>query len=84
MNYELSEGESVAEGVVFAVAAAEGCEPTELPLLTDTLDPDALEDLFARAADGPQANIVLSIVYSDSQITIKDTESIEVSSIPVA
>ncbi|WP_170977470.1 HalOD1 output domain-containing protein [Halorussus salinisoli] len=45
--------ESPTEAVVNAVAAARDCEPTDLPPLNDTIDPDALDGLFADTITGP-------------------------------
>ncbi|WP_435175762.1 HalOD1 output domain-containing protein [Halorussus sp. AFM4] len=52
LTYELNGGERPSEGVVAAVAAAAGADPTDLDPLAETLDPDALDALFAAHLDG--------------------------------
>ncbi len=48
--YRLSEGESLSQAVVHTLAHARGVEPTDLDVrLFDSVDPDALDDLFAPA-----------------------------------
>jgi hypothetical protein len=39
--------QSASVAVVEAIAAKEGVETTELPVLYDAIDPDALDQLFA-------------------------------------
>lgn len=36
----------LSEAVVEAVASAEGCDPVDLPVLYERIDPDALDKLF--------------------------------------
>lgn len=36
----------LSQAVVEAVAAADGCDPIDLPVLFDYIDPDALDGLF--------------------------------------
>jgi len=42
----------VHEAVVYAVADAEGVDPTDLDPLYDTIDPEALDALFAGGGEG--------------------------------
>ncbi|WP_168191255.1 HalOD1 output domain-containing protein [Haloprofundus sp. MHR1] len=44
--------DSVSGELVKAVAALTNSEPTELPVLADSVDPDALDNLFRNRADG--------------------------------
>ncbi|WP_276281813.1 HalOD1 output domain-containing protein [Halorussus caseinilyticus] len=41
-----------SEAVVRTVAEARDCEPTDLPPLNGTIDPDALDDLFDDTMSG--------------------------------
>ena len=43
--------QAVCRRVIDEVAAAEGVEPTELPPLAGSIDPDALETLFDPSTD---------------------------------
>ncbi|MFC7080344.1 HalOD1 output domain-containing protein [Halorussus caseinilyticus] len=44
-----------SEAVVRTVAEARDCEPTDLPPLNGTIDPDALDDLFDDTMSGVAA-----------------------------
>lgn len=66
-SYELKPGEPVSEAVVMAVAAFESCEPTALPRLYDTVDPDALDCLFESSGDG---NLDVTLTYAECEIRI--------------
>jgi len=84
MIYEISERETITEAVVLAVSSLQQRDPTDVPPLTDTLDPDALEALFTR--DDATTNgdeIYLSFVYCNSRVTIRDATAVEVLPIQV-
>lgn len=83
MDHEISDRETVSEAVVLAVAEAEGCVPTALDPLTETVDPDALDDLFNPGnGRSRRTNIYISFIYSQSQVTIARGGCIEVSPRP--
>ena len=52
LTYELNRHERLSEGVVAAVTAAADADPTEIDPLAETIDPDALDALFAAHLDG--------------------------------
>lgn len=73
-----------SEGVVQAVAASEDVDPMQLQPLYDVIDPEALDTLFQRTADGAPAttgsvrfeyagNTV--VVHSDGSIHVGDSFS---------
>lgn len=45
-KYGRESGRSPTEAIIDAVAEAAGVDPTELPPLYDSIDPDAINDLF--------------------------------------
>ncbi len=49
--YELTDGESVSNGVSAAVAAFEGVSETDLTPLAESIDPDALNRLLAEESE---------------------------------
>ncbi|SFR74630.1 hypothetical protein SAMN04487947_4121 [Halogeometricum rufum] len=61
--YERSE--LVSTNVVLSVAAIENVEPTELPPLASTIDPDALDSLFVEDVSGR-----ISFSYAGYDVTI--------------
>ena len=60
--------------VVEAVAAATDRTPTELPLLQNTLDPDALNALLT----GETASVTVSFQYAGVTVSASEDGSIEV------
>jgi hypothetical protein len=77
-----SNDESASEAVIRVLAAAEGVEPTELDLLYDFVDPEALDSLLNKSvtSDGQPTVIEFGVldyrvvVSSDGQITVLEFE----------
>lgn len=75
----VAESSSVPEGVerqelpstatVMAVAAAAGVEPDALPPLYDTIDPDALDDLF-RSPHAIRSDVRVSFTYAGCDVVV--------------
>ncbi|UPW00076.1 hypothetical protein M0R88_16370 [Halorussus gelatinilyticus] len=60
-----------SEAVVLAVADARNCDPVELPPLNDTLDPDALDALFAETVAGrPRTGGRITFEYDDCTVAV--------------
>lgn len=75
MEYEIGTAEPVSTAVVRAVSAVEGREPRFLRPLSDVLDPDALDALFAPRGNGiPRSGGRISFVYSNCRVTIDNGE----------
>ncbi|WP_338739199.1 HalOD1 output domain-containing protein [Haloplanus salilacus] len=75
MEYDIASDESVSTAVVRAVSAARGREQCTLPPLSDVLDPDALNALFADRADGTgRAGGHLDFVYAACRVTVDNGE----------
>ncbi|MFB6175541.1 MAG: HalOD1 output domain-containing protein [Halobaculum sp.] len=53
-RYELSDGETPANGIYTVVADLEGTDETALPPLGNQIDPGALEELLSSDADTEQ------------------------------
>ncbi|MFC6964796.1 HalOD1 output domain-containing protein [Halocatena marina] len=65
--------ESITSAVVSRIAASTGRDETELPPLYETLDPDALDELFCSST----ANMAtLSFKYAGQQVTIHSDRTI--------
>jgi|GEM_PF-6186455 len=71
-DWQGSEPPSVA--VVEAVAAATDQTPTELPLLQNTLDPDALNALLT----GEAASVTVSFQYAGAVVSASGDGSIKI------
>lgn len=79
MEYEITSDESISTAVVRAVSAVEGRDPSGLHLLTDVLDPDALDMLFDPKFDGTsRSGGRLSFVYSQCRVTVDNGEYLTV------
>jgi hypothetical protein len=72
--------ESVSYALLCTVAEVEGCYFTDLPLLHETLDTDALDALFSLETDkSSQFAGTLMFEYSDSFISIWSDRSVTIS-----
>lgn len=75
MECEIGSDESISTAVMRAVSAVEGRDPLSLRPLTDVLDPDALDRLFAARHDGTaRRGGSLSFVYSKCRVTVENGE----------
>ncbi len=57
--------------VVKAVATATGCDPMELPVLTEAVDTDALNTLFSRRPDGQHPSVGMSFGYAGVEVCLR-------------
>jgi hypothetical protein len=79
MEYEIDGHEQVSTAVVRAVSAVEGREPSSIPPLTDVLDPDALDVIFASQYNGePRVGGRISFVYSRCRVSVENDEFLTV------
>lgn len=79
MEYEIEGNEAVSTAVVRTVSAVRGWDPCARQPLTDVVDPDALDALFApRPNDTPRAGGRLSFSYGGCRVTVKDGELLTV------
>lgn len=76
MRREIEPGETVTEAIVYAVAEATGREPTSMQPFAESIDADAVEAHFARAAgDGDPT---LSVTYEGCRVTVtRDAVDVE-------
>lgn len=79
VNREIRPNETVTEAVTNMMCSAENCEVTSLPPLTEAINPDAMNNLFASQSD--QMGHV-SFIYNNYRITVDNGEYITVE--PVA
>ena len=71
--------QGVAVAVIEAVAAAAGRDPTELPPLYETVDPDALDSLFAhrRQRSAPD-ECRFAFAYAGYDVVVSDGSCVRV------
>lgn len=85
VSYTIDEDESPTTAVVRAVARAKGCDELTLdPPLATVIDPDALEQLFARTSMLNGENITLTFRYVDHEVTITGDGTVDVVPVPVS
>lgn len=62
-----------SQSVVWAVAEAEGVDPTDLPSLHDVVDPDALDALFRG-----QTRATVTFEYHGYTVTVRENADVVV------
>lgn len=63
--------EPISYTVVMALAAVRGTDPTELPPLYDSIDVDALDELFAPSpADDADGDGSITFTHADHEVVI--------------
>lgn len=68
----------ISEAVITAVAAAEGVDPSELSTrLYDSIDPDALDDLYATACER-DSHLRLTFTLCEHEVVIEKEKQIVV------
>jgi hypothetical protein len=72
-----SEGRRPSERVVYAVAAAERCDPTELrPPLQAVVDADALDSLFVDCSSNAVGSV--SFEYRDHSVVVESDGTVSI------
>jgi hypothetical protein len=72
-----AENESLLETVVWAVAEAKDVDPMDIDVpLYDSIDPDALEQLFGE--DSPQIDARLSFTLADCDVVVRGDRTVVV------
>ncbi|USZ67629.1 hypothetical protein NGM10_12940 [Halorussus salilacus] len=80
-QYEVESGARVSETVVEAVSAASNLDPAAMDPLAESVDPDALDALFADRYDGtPRLGGVVRFSFSGYDVTVTDGRLVSVSS----
>lgn len=76
----LAEDDSVSRTVIETVAALEDSDPTELPVLANVVDPDALDDLFGPRFDGDRREVEgrIEFDYGGYRVTVGADETFTV------
>lgn len=76
-------GQRVSTAVVEAIAAEADRDPTELPPLFDTIDPDALDAIFSTQPDGtPRRDGEVVFPYAGYRVCVSADRTVEVRSDP--
>lgn len=76
-NWDADTENTPVYAVVSAVAEAEGVDPVDLPALYETIDPEALNDLFLS---DPGTAITVEFRYAGYSVTVRGGGTVEVSS----
>ena len=79
MEYEIDSGESVSQAVLTSVSILENTALTNLPVLYETLDPDALDAIFEG-----NGNSRISFAFSNSLIEVYNGKYLTVKSASIA
>lgn len=75
---EDEDSEPVTETVLRTVAEREGCSQLELPLLYESIDPDALNALFADSgAPAVAGSVVVEFEYADYVVRVAEPGTVE-------
>lgn len=72
-RHDVGSAEPVYHTVVTAVAAVTGHRPTDLPPLSETLDPDALDTLIT----GQGSDVQVGFGYGGCAVTVDSTGHVE-------
>ena len=79
LHYDRLEDESVSAAVVRGVAAVTNTSPTELEPLFETVDPDALDQLYRTTTGGSgPGDCWVSFSYNDCAVTVDATGEITI------
>lgn len=79
MEYEIAPDEALSVAAVTAVSSVENCPITSLPPLNESIDPDALDKLFASRGEGATGRLdEVSFRFSDSLVTVDNDERLRV------
>jgi hypothetical protein len=73
VEYEIEPEVSVSQAVLTSVSKLENTAITDLPMLYTTVDPDALDDIFAG-----KGNNRISFAYSNSLVDVYNGEYLTV------
>ncbi|ADB59615.1 hypothetical protein Htur_0718 [Haloterrigena turkmenica DSM 5511] len=68
----------ISIAVVTAIAAKRGVEPTELPPLYESIDPDALDALFAPTRTGGPRRGRLEFTYDGHAVVVECGSGLEI------
>ena len=68
----------VSVAVITAIAAKRGVEPTELPPLYESIDPDALDALFAPTRTGGPRRGRLEFTYDGHEVVVDRGTDLEI------
>lgn len=73
--------ESVSETLITTVAALEDAHPTELPIINDFVDPEALDALFESRPDSTvrQTDCTIFFTYADYEVRVQSDGTISLS-----
>ena len=71
-------GKSPSHGVIRAIAAVKGVEPTDVDPLYHFIDPDALDAMFDDTTEARESDICVSFRIEDSKIEVSGDRRITV------
>ena len=77
-EYIFDADESPSHGVVRAIAAVKGIEPTGVDPLYDSIDPDALDAIFSGTTGARESDIRVSFWVDDLEIEVSEDRRVTV------
>lgn len=77
-NISPTEAESVSTAVVEAMSDVAETPPVELPPLYNSIEPAALDNLFAPREDGPDRSISTTFTYHGYRVSVEDGVTIAI------
>lgn len=82
-TYEVDDNQTLSEGVVVAVTDLLDTDPAALDPLAESIDPDALNGLFADQFDGtPRSTGTIRFSFSDHEIVVSGDGQISILDAP--
>ena len=68
----------VVDNVVSAVAEKEGVSECELPMLYDSIDPEALKELFEHATTRTDTELLVQFSYAGYTVTVQGPNDVTI------
>ena len=82
-EYVFDADELPSHGVVRAISAVKGVEPTELGPLYDSIDPNALDAIFGGTTEAGESDTCVSFRIDDLEVEVREDRRITVRPVTV-
>jgi len=76
--FDFDGAESLVTAIVYAVCALTGDDPRTAPLLSEVIDPVALDRLFGNATTRPRGTFEIEFTYNGCDVTVDSRGRIDV------
>ena len=77
-EYVFDVDESPSHGVVRAISAVKGIDPTDVDPLYDSIDPNALDAIFGGTTEARESDIRVSFRVDDLEIEVSEDRRVTV------